>query len=172
MEILWSPWRSEYIDTFKDENTKKPNKTFFKIAIDNPDKDEQLLVVARMEKCFVILNKYPYNNGHLLIAPYREVGDLDELTDDEMIEITKTIRISVKALKSIYKPHGFNIGCNLGRVAGAGVPEHIHFHVVPRWNGDSNFMAVTGNANVISESLPKTREKLAKTIKDIMAEKN
>lgn len=171
MEILWSPWRSEYIDTFKDEDKNKPNKTFFKIAIDNPDKDEELLVVRRFTKCFVILNKFPYNNGHLLIAPLREVSDIDELTSEEMIEITEVIRLVVKALKEVYSPHGFNIGANIGRVAGAGVPEHIHFHVVPRWNGDANFMSVTGNAKVVSESLPVTRQKLSDALEKIIDNK-
>lgn len=167
MDILWSPWRSEYIDTFKNEKENQNNKTFFKIAVDNPDKDKELFVVKRFKKCFVILNKFPYNNGHLLIAPYREISDIEELSDDELFEIMLVVKKCVKALKKVYNPHGFNIGCNLGRVAGAGVPQHIHYHVVPRWNGDANFMSVTGNAKVVSESLQVTREKLSEALNQL-----
>jgi ATP adenylyltransferase len=168
MDILWSPWRSEYIDTFKNEKENKNNKTFFMNAIENPEQDIKNLVVKRFENCFVILNKFPYNNGHLLIAPYREISDIEELTDDELFEIMQTIKKCVRALKIVYNPHGFNIGCNLGRVAGAGVPQHIHYHIVPRWNGDANFMSVTGNAKVVSESLAVTRDKLSKALTEIM----
>ncbi len=167
MDILWSPWRSEYIDTFKNEKENLNNKTFFKIAIDNPDKDKELFVVKRFERCFVILNKFPYNNGHLLIAPYREISDIEELSDDELFEIMLVVKKCVKSLKKVYNPHGFNIGCNLGRVAGAGVPQHIHYHVVPRWNGDANFMSVTGNAKVVSESLHVTRDKLSEALNQL-----
>lgn len=101
----------------------------------------------------MILNRFPYNNGHLLIAPLRHIADLAEATDDEMLEITKLIRETQKALSLAINPHGFNVGLNLGRCAGAGLPGHLHFHIVPRWNGDTNFMHVCSDTDVVSQSL-------------------
>ncbi|MFP4528897.1 MAG: HIT family protein [Candidatus Kapaibacterium sp.] len=161
MDILWSPWRSKYIDTFKDEEKKRKESCFLCEAANNPDRDAELLVVARCEKVFAMLNKFPYNNGHMLISPYRHIGELDGLTEQEMAAMMMLIRESCAALKEAYQPHGFNIGMNAGRNAGAGVPEHIHMHIVPRWDGDTNFMAVFADVKVVSQSLEDTQRILS-----------
>jgi ATP adenylyltransferase len=122
----------------------------------DPSEDEKNLVVARGEFAFVILNLFPYNTGHLMVAPYRHVGDLDDLTPDETSDIWTWTRKSVAAHRATTQPHGFNIGINLGEVAGAGVPGHFHLHVVPRWGGDTNFMPVTGDTKVLPEMLAET----------------
>lgn len=127
----------------------------------SPDRDEANLVVARGERAFVILNLYPYNTGHLMVAPFRHVGELDELTLEEFDEIWMWTRRSVAAHREASQPHGFNIGINLGTVAGAGVPGHFHLHVVPRWGGDTNFMPVIGDTKVLPELLSETYAKLA-----------
>ena len=152
MDILWSPWRSKYIDSFKDEDKKK-QVCFFCEAVEATDRDEELLVVTRRELCFVMLNRFPYNNGHFLVAPYRHIGNFDELTKDEMAAIMELINDSIKVLDHCVAPHGYNIGANLGREAGAGVPGHLHFHIVPRWNGDTSFMPLISETKVVSQAL-------------------
>ena len=166
MEILWSPWRSQYIGSFKDDSINDEG-CFFCNAIKNPEKDIDLLVVARFEHCFAILNKFPYNNGHTLIAPLRHIGDLQDLSEIEMIDIMKAIKIVSAGLDAIYKPHGFNIGANLGRAAGAGVPDHLHFHVIPRWNGDTSFTATISDTKVVSVSLVDTQRELSNVIRNM-----
>ncbi len=132
----------------------KPAKCVFCAALEmNP---REAGVLARGERCFVMLNRYPYINGHLLISPCRHVSLLEELEQDEAIELMETVRTSVRRLKQAYGPDGLNLGMNLGKVAGAGVEEHLHFHLLPRWNGDNNFMAVFTETRVISESLADT----------------
>ncbi|MDP2363047.1 MAG: HIT domain-containing protein [Ignavibacteria bacterium] len=160
METLWSPWRSKYIQGFKDEDCKN-QECFLCKAADFVEMDKELLVVARMPHSLVIMNRYPYNSGHILVAPNRHVGGMEDISSDEMIEIMTTVQQSVVILKTIYKPQGFNIGVNIGRVAGAGVPGHVHFHVVPRWSGDTNFMSVLGEINVVSEEISEARNALA-----------
>lgn len=118
------------------------------------------LVVFSQPPVQVVMNLYPYNNGHLLVAPTRHVGDIGELTDDEMTTLFATVRTATGWLEEVYTPHGFNIGMNLGRVAGAGLPGHLHIHIVPRWNGDSNFMPVVGGTKVMSEGLEEGWERL------------
>ena len=152
MERLWAPWRMEYIDSARDEDEggclfcEKPKE----------GDDEKALILARSDKSFAILNKYPYNSGHLMVAPFRHVGELEDLADEEALDMQKLLGRSIKALKEAMQPDGFNLGMNLGRVAGAGVPDHLHWHVVPRWNGDTNFMPVTGETKVIPYSLTQT----------------
>jgi ATP adenylyltransferase len=124
------------------------------------DRDEELYVVARGPSAFVILNLYPYNTGHLMVAPNRHVGELDELTHEEVDEIWSWTRRTVAAHREASDPDGFNIGINLGQAAGAGVPGHFHLHVVPRWGGDTNFMPVLGDAKVLPEMLSETYERL------------
>lgn len=119
----------------------------------SPEDDRQNVVVARGEHCFVILNLYPYNTGHLMVATYRHVGELDEMTIEEVDEVWMWTRRTVAAHRDASQPEGFNIGINLGTVAGAGVPGHFHLHVVPRWGGDTNFMPVIGQTRVLPESL-------------------
>lgn len=125
-----------------------------------PDRDEDNLVLARGETSFVILNLYPYNTGHLMVAPYRHVGELEDLSHEEVDEVWVWTRRSVAAHREASQPQGFNIGINLGTVAGAGVPDHFHLHVVPRWGGDTNFMPVIGDTKVLPELLKETYAKL------------
>ena len=127
----------------------------------SPEDDESNLVVARGELAFVILNLYPYNTGHVMVAPFRHVGELDDLEQEELDEVWVWTRRAVTALRATSQPHGFNIGINLGEAAGAGVPGHFHMHVVPRWGGDTNFMPVVGDAKVLPEMLSETYARLA-----------
>ena len=124
------------------------------------ERDEENLVVARGPAAFVILNKFPYNSGHLMVAPYRHVGELDDLNHDETDDVWDLTRRSVRAHREASQPQGFNIGINLGEVAGAGVPGHFHLHVVPRWGGDTNFMSVTAQTRLVPEELDVTFDKL------------
>ncbi|MFO8101144.1 MAG: HIT domain-containing protein [Dehalococcoidia bacterium] len=154
MEHLWAPWRIEYILSEKDTECifcKKPAE----------DKDRENLILYRAGKNVVMLNKYPYNPGHLMVAPYKHVAKLDELDNEDLLEHVQLISRCVEMLKEVMNPEGFNIGINLGKVAGAGIEEHIHTHVVPRWNGDTNFMPVMSDTRTISEALDATYERLA-----------
>ena len=152
MEQLWSPWRSKYIDNFKHKDGNDLD-CFLCYAAQNPDKDHETMVIYRKKHCFVIMNKFPYNNGHLLIAPYNHNGEIESFDDEVLSEIMLTVRDSTRIIKSLYNPHAFNAGMNLGRAAGAGVPDHLHFHVLPRWNGDTSFTATIADVKVISYSL-------------------
>jgi ATP adenylyltransferase len=158
MEILWSPWRSKYIESFKEE--KDNEQCFVCAAIENPAEDAERLVVYRSPFSIVIMNKYPYNAGHLLVCPLKHSATLDSLSTDELLDLIQTVRLSVNVLEKAMSPHGFNIGINVGRVAGAGLPEHIHFHVIPRWNGDTSFISVISDTKVISQSMEEIRNKL------------
>ena len=122
--------------------------------------DEENLIVVRDRSCFAVLNRYPYNGGHLMVVPYKEVPDFDGLTDEELTDLMKLTRRCQRALTQVMKPDGFNIGINLGKVAGAGIAEHLHIHVVPRWNGDTNFMPVLANTSVVPEALADIATKL------------
>lgn len=163
MEKLWSPWRSQYIDTFKEEKKETlPGSLFTRILNENDDKKNYLL--HRGKYSFIIMNLYPYNSGHLMIVPYKEARELSELDAETRLEMFSFLELGVNALNEAIKPHGFNIGANLGRVAGAGIEDHLHFHIVPRWNGDTNFMPVLNDVKVISEEMGRTYEKLKKAI--------
>jgi len=155
MERLWSPWRMEYIEAAHDEDV---DCIFCELP--NRMQDDENFVLARERYAFAMLNAYPYNPGHLMVAPFRHVGELSELTDEELTDASHLLQRSVVALREEMDPHGFNVGMNLGRVAGAGVPGHLHWHVVPRWNGDTNFMPVIGATRVLPESLDDTYKKL------------
>jgi len=154
-ENLWAPWRIHYIQGLDKDSSSAKAKTgcFICHNLANPQDDDKNLVLWRTDKSIVILNRFPYNNGHLLIAPARHIPDLSEAGDDENLEMINLIRESQKALSLAIKPHGFNIGMNFGRCAGAGLPGHLHIHVVPRWDGDTNFMHVCSDTDVISQSL-------------------
>lgn len=158
MEKLWSPWRSQYIESFKEKNEKC--NCIFCSAKEDDINDKNSLVVLKGIYTFIVLNLYPYNNGHLMVVPYKHINTLADLNDEEKIEIFNNIELSVKALKKISSPDAFNIGVNLGRAAGAGIDDHIHFHVVPRWNGDTNFMPVLGEVKILSQDLLDTKNKL------------
>ncbi len=122
--------------------------------------DERTKILARGELAFVILNSYPYNPGHLMVAPFRHVGEFGALEADELAEVDALVARSIRALDEEMQPHGYNLGMNLGRVAGAGIPDHVHWHVVPRWNGDTNFMPVVGQTRVLPELLEETTARL------------
>ena len=158
MKNLWSPWRSKYIESFKDEQSK--GKCIFCDAVDKDISDMNNLVVHKSKNTFVIMNLYPYNNGHLMIVPKRHLPSIDKLTVEESHELMDEIVIAEKVLQKVYSPQGLNIGANLGRAGGAGIEDHIHFHVVPRWNGDTNFMPAIGEVKVISQDLAETKKKL------------
>ncbi len=148
MESLHAPWRIEYILAPKPELAES---LFTRIAQSNDDEANH--VIARDRACYALLNTYPYTGGHLLVVPYRQAADLNDLTDEELTDLMKLTRRCVSALTSVMKPDGFNIGINLGQVAGAGVPGHLHLHIVPRWQGDTNFMPVLANTMVVPQAL-------------------
>jgi len=148
MESLHAPWRIEYILAPKPQASES---LFVRIAQANDDEANH--VIARDRTCFALLNTYPYNGGHLMVVPYRQIADLEDLTDEELTGLWKLTRRCQKALKQVMKPDGFNIGINLGKVAGAGITEHLHIHVVPRWLGDTNFMPVLASTTVVPQAL-------------------
>ncbi|MFO7773225.1 MAG: HIT domain-containing protein [Dehalococcoidia bacterium] len=153
MEYLWAPWRMEYVQKATGSGCilcQKPAE----------DKDEVNLILYRGLHNFIILNAFPYNPGHLMVAPYRHTADLQDLRDEEAKEHFDIIKRGLELLREVMEPAGFNIGLNLGRVAGAGIAEHLHTHVVPRWGGDTNFMPVLSDTKVVSEALSATYRKL------------
>jgi ATP adenylyltransferase len=156
MEALHAPWRIEYILAPKEKATG--GSIFTRIA--QSSDDEANYVIARDRTCFAILNSFPYTGGHLMVVPYKQVPDFYDLTDEEMTDLLRLLRRCQAALTKVMKPDGFNVGANLGRVAGAGIVEHLHIHVVPRWNGDTNFMAVIANTSVVPEALREVAAKL------------
>lgn len=157
VERLWTPWRMEYIQSAKEE--EQEGCIFCDLPAEGDD--ERTHVLKRGERCFVLLNAFPYNPGHLMVAPWRHVGAIEDLDDGELLELGRLLQESIRALRDEVRPHGFNVGMNLGRIAGAGVPDHLHWHVVPRWTGDSNFMPVTGQTKVLPELLEETYARLA-----------
>ncbi len=165
MERMWSPWRSKYIASFKKAPGRKRSRaSLFTTALRAKD-DDRHLIVWRGTLCFVIMNRYPYNSGHLMVVPNRQTADIQELTGEELAEIMQTVQRSIRALDDVMHPQGYNFGANIGRVSGAGVDDHIHFHIVPRWNGDTNFMPVLSDTKVISEDMRDTLKKLRKSFK-------
>jgi ATP adenylyltransferase len=151
---LWAPWRLEYI-----ESADEQEGCVFCRAPDGDD--EKSLVVHRGKRAFVVLNKYPYASGHLMVAPNRHEGEFGDLEADEALEVHQVAAAGLAALAETMRPQGFNVGWNLGRIAGAGVVDHVHLHVVPRWAGDTNFMPVLADVKVLPEALEATRRKLA-----------
>jgi ATP adenylyltransferase len=159
VERLWSPWRHEYITN--SSSAQPENVCIFCAAQKNPAEDFRNLIVHRGLHNFVILNKYPYISGHLMIAPYSHIGELAPAPKEVTDEMMDLLKRSQKALLEVYKPEGFNVGMNLGRVAGAGVADHIHMHILPRWGGDTNFMSTVGETRVLPEDLSLTYQKLS-----------
>ena len=155
MDTLHAPWRMEYILSPKPELKAG---LFTRIAQSSDDVANY--VIVRDRSCFALLNAYPYVGGHLMTVPYKEVADLHGLTDDELADLWKLTRRCIAALTAVMKPDGFNVGINLGSAAGAGIAEHLHVHVVPRWNGDTNFMPVIANTTVLPEALKDIAAKL------------
>jgi len=153
MEQLWAPWRIQYVTRPKETGCILCQKS-------KENKDETNFILHRSQNNFIILNAFPYNPGHLMIAPYRHIANLQDLSDAEITDHFNLVKKSLALLKEILNPDGFNIGLNIGKVAGAGIEEHLHTHIVPRWQGDVNFMPVLSNTRVISEELAATYKKL------------
>jgi ATP adenylyltransferase len=160
MKKLWAPWRMKYISGAAGKNQtgcifcKKPKSKA----------DHNNYILRRGQKAFVMMNIFPYNNGHLMIAPYRHVGDFTDLSDAELLEIMQLAQACQRAMNKVMKPQGYNLGFNLGRVAGAGIEDHLHLHLVPRWNGDTNFMPVLTDTKVVSEALEDSFKKMKKAL--------
>jgi len=154
MKRLWAPWRMEYIGS-----EKRPDKGKCFLCVD-ASSDDQALVLVRKPAAFVIMNKYPYSNGHVMVVPNRHVGSLEDLRDEELLEMMRLVRTVSAVLRQEMSIEGLNVGINVGKAAGAGLEDHIHIHVVPRWVGDTNFMPVAGETKVISEHLYETYRRL------------
>lgn len=162
---LWAPWRLAYVqnsDTEKSAQPSKPGCFLCNYRDDDTANDPKNLVVMRGEHSIVVLNRFPYNNGHLLIAPREHKADLRDLNDAELLETNHLLQKMLGLLEKTISPDGFNVGLNLGRVAGAGLPGHLHWHIVPRWNGDTNFMPILGEAKVIPQALDALLDLLSK----------
>jgi len=160
MECLHAPWRIQYI--LGPKLPASDTSLFTRIA--QSDDDVAHNIIARDRTCYAVLNNYPYNGGHLLVVPYKQVAGFGELTDEEMLDLMKLMRRCLEALKQVMKPDGFNVGVNLGKVAGAGIAEHLHLHVVPRWNGDTNFMPVLGQTAVVPQALQELAAQLRQAL--------
>lgn len=150
MDPLWAPWRLAYVAAAKPPT---PEDGCFICQNLAENEDRRNFLVARFPRSVIVLNRFPYNNGHLLVAPRAHKGKLEDVEKDEILETQETLCRSVKVLDEVMNPDGYNIGLNLGRAAGAGLPGHLHWHVVPRWDGDTNFMPVLGDVKVIAQSL-------------------
>jgi len=163
MDRLWSPWRGAHVaraaESARTEGGGGPD-VFARIAAAPPEEDAEHLVVHRGEAVYVVMNRYPYNPGHLLVLPYREVEDYDALTEAERTEMAAVTARALGWLRAALRPDGFNVGMNLGSAAGAGIPRHLHQHIVPRWHGDTNFMPALADTKVMPEALETTYEKL------------
>ncbi len=145
MEHLWAPWRNSYVGTMEKDRGSNEN-LFFEIGLSSEDAANH--VVYRSKSCYALLNRFPYNTAHHLVVPYRKVTELDQLSADEQSDLWATVQTIIAAVRKLYHPHGFNIGLNIGAAAGAGLPDHLHVHLVPRWNGDANFMTATAGTRV------------------------
>lgn len=154
MKVLWAPWRMKYI-----LSNEKEEDCIFCPGQDR-GRDEERLILCVGSLTVVMMNRFPYNNGHLLVAPVRHVSGLEQLSEEETMDLMGMVKKAIGSLKEIMNPEGFNVGLNLGRVSGAGMEEHMHFHIVPRWNGDTNFMTVLGDVRVIPEHIQQTYKKL------------
>jgi len=152
---MWSPWRSVYVESL---HINDGSCQF--CSISNSNDDDKTFVVHRAQYNFIVMNIYPYNNGHMLIVPYEHIAEITDLDSDSLHEAADLIKLSTEILGRIFKPHGFNAGLNQGEAAGAGIASHIHFHILPRWNGDTNFMPVLGETKILSSDLKEGYEKL------------
>jgi ATP adenylyltransferase len=163
MDRLFSPWRSKYIESFHQES----GGTCILCTAYQGNNDIEKLIVHRGRTSYAIMNLYPYNSGHLMIVPYRHVPDIITLSDEESSELFVLLKKMIIALRQVSKPDGFNIGSNIGRTAGAGIDSHIHFHLVPRWNGDTNFMPVLNDIKLVSEDMTETFHKLKTALQTV-----
>ncbi len=163
---LWAVWRMPYIKLI----ASRGNEECIFCTLPSAGRDEENFILYRSSYCFIIMNKYPYNPGHLMVAPYRHVASLDELTEEEALDMWRLIRISMLALRKAMNPEGFNIGANIGKAAGAGFEGHVHIHIVPRWKGDTNFMPVISNTKVVSDALRNTYYELKEALEEVLKE--
>lgn len=154
MNDIWAPWRGEYVGSPKADGC---------IFCSAPQHDDPLIITAD-EHCYAIMNRFPYTAGHCMVVPFRHVSDLSDLTGEEAASLTRLTQMLVKAIRSTMTPDGFNVGCNIGAAAGAGYADHLHMHIVPRWNGDTNFMPVIGKVHTISEHIESTRSKIRQAL--------
>ena len=160
MEHIFAPWRMQYILSNSDDSPSKGSGCIF-CDFPKENNDEQRLIIHRGALCFVIMNAFPYNPGHLMVVPYRHTADFLSLTKDETSEMMSLCQTAHSVLTNLMKPHGFNIGMNIGKTAGAGIDQHLHMHIVPRWDGDTNFMPVLGEVRVVSEALSSTWKRIS-----------
>lgn len=161
LERIWNGWRADYV-VHGQGAQKKSDKSVFTQILDSGMSDEQCYIVHRGEKVFAIMNAFPYTSGHLLIVPYREVAELEDLSHDEISELWATVTTGVKVLKSVYKPEAMNVGINLGAAAGGSIAQHLHVHIVGRWGGDTNFMVATANTKILPEALDVSADRIRK----------
>ena len=164
LERLWSAWRAAYVTNAPtrrpDGEADEASGTIFTRILSSGLSDDETHVIHRGDTCFVVANLYPYTSGHVLVVPYREVVDLEDLTADETTDLWATVTAATKAVRAAYRPDGMNVGLNLGRPAGGSIPDHLHVHVVPRWTGDSNFMSTIANTQTLPEALDETTRKI------------
>ncbi|MFM7257910.1 MAG: HIT family protein [Acidimicrobiaceae bacterium] len=161
LERIWNGWRADYV-VHGQGAQKKSDKSVFTQILDSGISDEQCYIVHRGEKVFAIMNAFPYTSGHLLVVPYREVAELEDLSHDETSELWATVTTAVKVLKSVYKPEAMNVGINLGAAAGGSIAQHLHVHIVGRWGGDTNFMVATANTKILPEALDVSADRIRK----------
>lgn len=164
MRQLWAPWRQEYV------GGERPQGCIFCAAAAGSD-DEDSLLVWRSSRSFVVLNLFPYNSGHVMVVPLRHAARLSDLTDEELLDLTRLVDRTLRVLENVLHPEGYNMGMNLGKAAGAGVEDHLHVHVVPRWVGDTNFMPVIGATKILPEHLRTTRARLMEGFAALTAQK-
>ncbi len=165
MGLLWAPWRIPYLR--KITRQSKPDACFFCEYAASPKKDKKNLVVLRGKACFVVLNRFPYTGGHVLVAPFAHRGEMALLSPEERGEIFDLLILMERALGTLMHPQGYNIGLNIGRAAGAGIPGHLHFHILPRWNGDHNFMSSVAQVKVIPQALEELHSELQKALRTV-----
>ncbi|MDP4695847.1 MAG: HIT domain-containing protein [Ilumatobacteraceae bacterium] len=161
LERLWNGWRADYV-VHGQGAQKKSDKSVFTQILNSGMSDEQCYIVHRAEKVFALMNAFPYTSGHLLVVPYREVAELEDLTHDETSELWATVTDAVKVIKSVYKPEAMNVGINLGAAAGGSIAQHLHVHIVGRWGGDTNFMVTTANTKILPEALDVSADRIRK----------
>ena len=160
MRRLWAPWRITYI------LSPKPDRCIF-CECTREERDEENYVLYRGERTFAIMNIYPYNTGHVMVAPYTHTPSIEDLTYEETAEMMEVAKLLMRAMRRSLNPDGFNLGLNIGRIAGAGIEDHVHLHIVPRWSGDTNFMPVIGDVKVIPESIRETYSKIRRALEEI-----
>ena len=161
LDRIWNGWRADYV-VHGQGAQKKAEKSVFTQILNSGMSDEQCYIVHRGEKVFALMNAFPYTSGHLLVVPYREVAELEDLTHDETSELWETVTTGVKVLKAVYKPEAMNVGINLGAAAGGSIAQHLHVHIVGRWGGDTNFMVATANTKILPEALDVSADRIRK----------